>query len=235
MIITCKKCSKRLEIGSDKLQSGSAFKCPNCGNSIRVKLSGDPAPTKPDWMIRANGESYGPYNEDQLKQFVGELRIFDATEVRHPVATKGHWLPASAVDALKGLLAAARESSVMPPPIQKPPKVQVVAKPIAAKPIAAKPILQAAPKPKWLFPWVLLGIWSAWLLIVPAFFLWSVLSYDFVYGDRVFLDGGQNFDVGGWVFASIVHTAMLAVALGAPALIVSIVAYFFIPKPSAIE
>ena len=116
MIIACKKCQKKLQIGEADLRPGSVFSCPGCGNTIRTKLAETPQAHSDKWTIQANGESFGPYSTEQMRLFVAEQRIIAATEVQHPDATAGKWVVAGSIKFLSDLIDK-YSVPVTPPPV----------------------------------------------------------------------------------------------------------------------
>jgi ABC-type sulfate transport system permease component len=86
-------------------------------------------------------------------------------------------------------------------------------------------------KGRWVFPWVLAGIWGSWFCLVVLFFLLSYLNYRADSGSFVILKNGSSMEHSSWLLGNILVTAFLGAAAAVLACIFSVILYFFIPRP----
>ena len=87
-----------------------------------------------EWYLQTDGQEYGPYTGNQLKQYAGDGRVLPTTLVKQGSA--GSWLPASRV---RGLFATA--PSAAPAATPASPRVP----PARPTPAVARPTPPAAP------------------------------------------------------------------------------------------
>lgn len=85
----------------------------------------------------------------------------------------------------------------------------------------------------WVFPWVLLAIWSGWFLSTVVIFLVSVNNYMTDADGFVVTYDQRAVNDGPWMVGSLLVAALGGVFLGALGIAASIICYFFFPKPTA--
>ena len=228
--IKCPQCQASLKVSEGQ----EAFACPKCKKSLRIK-SRSRSSFERAWHLRhLDGNEYGPYTDAEVITYAAESRIVGSSEMNHFKHTNGTWLSADAIPFIASKLSVCPPPPIQAPPIaSKPPAYDSPPHPFTADHFKSTGPHGRRPSKRWAFPWLLLCIWGIWTLGMAFFFGVGILSYDRLdLKNDVVVAGGRVLSSSTWITRHLFGTFILSVVFGVPAFILSVILYFFFPKPS---